>query len=80
MCGCYYKIAENQHHSNFSLFVISECNPPTPILYGNLTMSEDNQTVTYTCEVGRTLVGPSNRECQVDGTGWSSSEPSCGKY
>ena len=43
-------------------------------------MSEDNQTVTYTCAVGRTLVGPSNRECQVDGTGWSSSEPSCGKY
>ena len=44
---------------------------------GNLSVI--GETAYYTCAVNYTLNGESQLTCGTDGSGWSSSPPSCGK-
>ena len=36
-------------------------------------------TLTYTCNVGYTLMGIATRYCQTDGSGWDESDAICSK-
>ena len=67
---------------------LERCGPPEDILYGNITyINEDSSNVlvgdviTYSCDPGAELQGPSERFCLRTGN-WSGDEPACvfGKY
>ena len=58
---------------------ISVCEPPPVPDNGNFVLSNYNQTVTFTCNLGYILSGSSVRICNTDGSRWSGIQPSCGK-
>ncbi|XP_060586067.1 sushi, von Willebrand factor type A, EGF and pentraxin domain-containing protein 1-like [Ruditapes philippinarum] len=53
------------------------CVPPSALTNGEVNLSDDFRTVTYTCHVGYVLVGSATRTCQDDGTGWDGISPVC---
>ena len=50
--------------------------PPTN---GDIAISSDGRTATYTCSAGFTLNGDTVRVCLMDGTAWNGTDPTCGK-
>lgn len=60
-----------------SITLFAECITPTSPTNGSLTVSTDKTEVAYICDLGFTIDGPSVRTCLIDGTGWSSVDPSC---
>lgn len=58
-------------------FTSSVCNdPPVPV---DGTLVSNGTEAVYTCALGYTINGPSERACQGDGSGWSDTDPSCGE-
>ncbi|KAL4230224.1 Sushi [Mactra antiquata] len=53
------------------------CNHPGSLDNGNVTITTDDLTSIYTCNIGYTISGPSTRTCSDDGSGWSDEQPSC---
>ncbi|XP_045204681.2 sushi, von Willebrand factor type A, EGF and pentraxin domain-containing protein 1-like isoform X2 [Mercenaria mercenaria] len=53
------------------------CNSPSTIANGDINLSDNLRTATYTCNVGYVLVGSETRTCQDDGTGWDGTSPVC---
>ena len=45
----------------------------------NLVLSEDHLSVKYSCDIGFSLKGSSERSCLQDGGGWDHTEPKCGR-
>ena len=76
----YYILIE----SNLKLYCfylqLAGCDPPNRPVNGNISLSSNALTVTYSCDLGYTLSGTSERLCQDDGTGWSDIQPSCCKF
>ena len=62
------------------LSVFLDCSDPDTPSNGHVIVSTDRQVVTYSCDIWYTLHGSSVRYCQNDVTGWSYSEPVCGRY
>ena len=58
---------------------VSVCESLTPPSNGNITLSTDGRTATYTCNPGFTLNGDMARVCLMDGTAWNGTAPTCGK-
>ena len=55
------------------------CIVPESPVNGNLSVSEDGETLTYTCDVGYNLIGDSIQQCGNDGSGWPGVSPNCSK-
>ena len=55
------------------------CESLSPPINGDITMSADGKTATYTCTAGFTVNGDSVRVCLMDGTAWNGTAPTCGK-
>ncbi|KAL4229790.1 hypothetical protein ACF0H5_010181 [Mactra antiquata] len=53
------------------------CTCKSPPELGNGNIQENGDSVTYTCNIGYSLNGPTQRTCNTDGTGWDGSDPSC---
>ncbi|XP_053399292.1 CUB and sushi domain-containing protein 3-like [Mercenaria mercenaria] len=53
------------------------CNAPDAISNGDVSISDDGLTATYTCTSGFTLYGSSIITCQDNYQGWSSNDTSC---
>ncbi|WAQ97856.1 CSMD3-like protein [Mya arenaria] len=51
------------------------CNAPSAPASG--TVRSNGTVATYTCTQGYTINGPSTRNCQTDGSGWSGANPTC---
>ena len=51
---------------------------PNSISNGELIA--DGSMAVYSCNLGYSLNGVTERSCQTDGSGWSDSDPSCGKW
>lgn len=45
--------------------------------HGYISISGDQLTATYNCDVGYTLAGSDVRQCRTDGSGWSDMDPVC---
>ena len=56
------------------------CQAPAKPLFGNLTISEDRMTASFTCELGYTLNGDANLVCMANGNGWNGTAPTCGMF
>ena len=39
---------------------------------------DNNAKASYTCDLGLSLKGDSERLCSTDGSGWTSADPTCG--
>jgi len=48
-------------------------------VHGQLAVSGDGMRVTFTCDVGYTLVGNDTSECLSAGAGWNTTTPECGR-
>ena len=62
--------------SHFYLF-LSVCDAPEPPMQGNLTLSGDKTSVTFSCEPGYSINGQGSLSCLEDGGGWSGEVPTC---
>ena len=65
--------------SYISVLYNAVCSDPTAPTNGTVSVSVDKTTAIYTCDVWTTLNGVSPQSCGNDGTGWSSTDPECGK-
>ena len=54
------------------------CNPPSDLDNGQVVVVESGHKVEYTCDIGFSLDGASERQCGTNGSGWSDSDPVCG--
>ena len=70
-----------QLHLQCALFEVFECDRADIISPDNGAVSVNGSTLgsvaTFTCNDSYTLIGDATRTCQL--TGWSGSNPSCGK-
>ena len=55
------------------------CEVPASVDNGTVSVSADRQTVTYSCDVGWSLDGAAQRQCQTGGLGWTGAPPHCGQ-
>ena len=55
------------------------CNTPASPSNGDIWVSSDGMTVTYSCDLGYTLQGETSNTCNTDGSGWLHGQPSCSK-
>jgi len=57
------------------------CPSLLPPANGNTSLTSTGTVtmVTYTCDVGYTLVGSQTRNCKTSGA-WTGAQPTCGKY
>ena len=56
------------------------CDAPEAPVNTTVTLSNGGSLATYTCGIGYSLIGSSQRSCLIDGTGWEGIEPICSKY
>ena len=56
----------------------TDCDPPPAISGGNVSVSQDGKSVTFTCDTGYSLNGDVTGTCLTDGTGWDVVPPTCG--
>ena len=56
----------------------SVCNPPSDLDNGQVVVIDSGYRAEYTCDLGLSLDGVSERRCGADGSGWSDSDPVCG--
>ena len=64
--------------SNLYIFSTSaECDSPDPLNNGDVDVSNDGLTASYTCNLGYSLNGHISRSCSIDGSWWSGSKPNC---
>ncbi|XP_053400538.1 CUB and sushi domain-containing protein 3-like [Mercenaria mercenaria] len=53
------------------------CEIPASPANGNISVSVEGFTITYSCDIGHSLNGAATRTCQNAGQSWSGSAPSC---
>ncbi|XP_060573346.1 P-selectin-like [Ruditapes philippinarum] len=53
------------------------CFPPLTPTNGQVEISADGLTASFTCSAGYTLKGVTTRLCQTNGVGWNEDQPSC---
>ena len=63
---------------NMENFIVTVCEPPVQLDFGQYVLSDNGITVKYSCFSGYTLSGASERRCGANSTGWSGSDPVCG--
>ncbi|XP_060585338.1 sushi, von Willebrand factor type A, EGF and pentraxin domain-containing protein 1-like [Ruditapes philippinarum] len=56
---------------------ICVCQPPNAIINGNYDLLDHGMLAYYSCDPSYRLVGPQQRLCLSDGTGWNGTEPRC---
>ena len=61
-----------------TICISTVCNSPSVPTNGQVSVSQDFTTATYSCDTGYTLNGVLTRLCGNDGSGWSDQQPSCG--
>lgn len=61
------------------LISFAVCDVPAVPSRGNISIQSDGLAVMYSCDVGYTLYGDIQRQCQEQGLGWTSTDPTCGK-
>ena len=72
--------AQHLNERNTNIFsIISECIPPLTPGNGSVKVLSNDKIAAYSCEIGFTLNGSAERKCADDGTGWSDTDPTCGK-
>ena len=58
----------------------SVCNLLPSPLSGNVTITPNLTSALYTCDIGYTIDGLTERSCSDNGAGWSGVQPACGKF
>ena len=74
--------AKTNSIENFRIYrtsPISDCNDPVIPVFGHMLLTHNQSEAIFSCQNGYTLKGSRVLYCNMDGSGWSSISPTCGK-